>query len=88
MDFIEVLWSILDHFIHNDKLNEQAIKTIVSDIYIQLKQYNNNYRPIYHLESILLNILNHIQKYDGNHTSETSKDIKPKTKSNNRRSIT
>ena len=88
LDFIEVLWNILDHFIHNDKLNEQAIKTIVSDIYVQLKQYNNNYRPIYHLESILLNILNHIQNYNGITNTETLKNIKPKTKPNKRRSIT
>jgi hypothetical protein len=88
LDFIEVLWNIIDYSINNDKLNEQSIQSIISDIYIQLKQYNNNYRPIYHLESILLNILNHIQKYDGNSSSETSKNIKPKTKPNKRRSIT
>ena len=49
LDFIEVLWNILDYSINNDKLNEQSIQSIISDIYIQLKQYNNNYRPIYHL---------------------------------------
>jgi hypothetical protein len=63
LDFIEILWTILIHFIEEDQLDEKAIYDITKSIYPQIKQYNNNYRPIYHLEIILVNIINHIHKY-------------------------
>jgi len=66
LDFIEVLWNIISNLIENSKINNDALKRILCDIYIQLKYFNNNYRPIYHLENIILNILNHIHKYNEN----------------------
>ena len=39
------------------KLNNKSITEILNKSYPQLQQYNNNYRPIYHLESIFINIL-------------------------------
>ena len=47
-----------------EKLNEKSIHEITNSIYIQIKQYNNNYRPIYHLEIMLVNIINHIHNYN------------------------
>ena len=61
LDFIEVLWDIISYYIQEQKLIGNALGTTLKNIYMQIKQYNNNYRPIYHLESILLNIINNIK---------------------------
>lgn len=60
LDSSEVFWEIIHSCILNEKLNDDSIYTILESLYIQLRQYNNNYRPIYHLESILLKIVIHI----------------------------
>jgi len=57
LDFIEVLWCIISHYVQEGKLKTQKLSGILNLVYTQIKQYNNNYRPIYHLENILLNII-------------------------------
>jgi hypothetical protein len=61
LDFIEVVWDIISHYVQEGKLKEDNLKITIKNIHRQLKQYNNNYRPIYHLENILLNIINSIK---------------------------
>ena len=58
LDVSECLWYILNHFIKKDKLKEKSISEILEKMYVFLKYYNNNYRPIYHIESILFCIIN------------------------------
>ena len=53
IDISESLWMVINHFIKEKKLNEENIDFILSRLYIFFKYYNNNYRPIYHLESII-----------------------------------
>ena len=84
LDFIEVLWHILSHFIQEGLLNNESLNVITRDIYNQLKQYNNNYRPIYHLEIILLNILNHIHGYNN---TKMPPNVQVRRKSSNSRAI-
>ena len=84
LDFAEVLWHILTHFIQEGLLSVESLNTITQEVYTQLKQYNNNYRPIYHLEIILLNILNHIHGY--NHT-KMPPNVQIKRKPNKPRNI-
>ena len=60
LDSSEVFWEVIHTCILDEKLNDQSIHSILDSLYVQLRQYNNNYRPIYHLESILLKILTHI----------------------------
>ena len=57
LDFIEVLWEILSQYVQEDVIKSSDLEKIIEPIYGQIKQYNNNYRPIYHLENILLNIV-------------------------------
>ena len=52
---------ILDYYVEKDMLKKDNIDTIMSKMPVLLKQYNNNYRPIYHLESIFLTITNELQ---------------------------
>ena len=37
------------------------LDSIMEKMYVFLKQYNNNYRPIYHLESIFFYIITILQ---------------------------
>ena len=53
IDISESLWMVINHFVKEKKLNKENIDFILSRLYIFFKYYNNNYRPIYHLESII-----------------------------------
>lgn len=63
LDMTECLWYILKHFIENNRLNQNDITDILQKTYSFLKYYNNNYRPIYHLESIMYYIISKIYGY-------------------------
>jgi DNA polymerase III delta prime subunit len=51
LDLNNCIFDILHHFILKDKINNDNILNILSKLYIFFKFYNNNYRPIYHLEN-------------------------------------
>ena len=63
LDAAECFWYILFHFIDNNSLNKKDTSDILSKTYSFLKYYNNNYRPIYHLESMLFTLINKINGY-------------------------
>lgn len=58
IDISESLWMVLDHFVRKGVLNDENIDSILSKLYTFFKYYNNNYRPIYHLESIIYYLIN------------------------------
>ena len=58
LDVSECLWYILNHFIKHDKIKKNNISEILVKTHVFLKYYNNNYRPIYHLENIFYYIIN------------------------------
>jgi hypothetical protein len=60
LDMTECLWYILRYFIENKCLLKEDNSEILVRTYSFLKYYNNNYRPIYHLESIIFYIINKI----------------------------
>ena len=64
LDVAECIWYIFTHFIYKEILKPDDISEIIVKTYLFFKYYNNNYRPIYHLESIMFYIINKIQKYD------------------------
>ena len=53
IDISESLWMVINYFIKKKKLDKENIDFILSRLYVFFKYYNNNYRPIYHLESII-----------------------------------
>jgi len=61
LDATECFWEILTHFIRLEQLTNKSISAILLKTQSQLKYYNNNYRPIYHLETLFITILNQIQ---------------------------
>jgi hypothetical protein len=49
----QIIYNIITHFIKMNKLNIDSLENVYTKLYIFLKQYNNNYRPIYHLENYM-----------------------------------
>lgn len=64
LDVADCLWYIFTHFIQIGTLTEVSISKILDKTHHFLKYYNNNYRPIYHLENIFFFIINRIHKFD------------------------
>jgi hypothetical protein len=64
LDMTECLWHVMRFFIENNYLGKDDVSDILVKTYTFLKYYNNNYRPIYHIESIMFYIINKIHKYD------------------------
>lgn len=67
LDVSECVFYILEFFILSEKNNPLqrlvSIQKIMSKIYPFLLYYNNNYRPIYHLEMIFLYLISEIYGY-------------------------
>jgi hypothetical protein len=57
LNITECIWYILTMLIKGKHIREEFISLILLKTYNFLKYYNNNYRPIYHLESYLFNII-------------------------------
>ena len=57
LDIYDVFWYTITHFIDEGKLTDKSVADILTKSHQQLQQYNNNYRPIYHLESFLLYLI-------------------------------
>ena len=67
LDAVECVWYIVSHFMETNQLLLlpcDRLNAVLDKTYIFLKQYNNNYRPIYHLENILFFIMNQIHGYE------------------------
>ena len=60
LDISECVWYILCFFIKKDSLNPETISRLMTKIFIFLKYFQNNYRPIFHLESIFLTMIKEI----------------------------
>jgi hypothetical protein len=61
VDIAECIWYLFTSLIQQGWFKKKEhITEILNDIFVFFKYYNNNYRSIYHLESILLSMLNKI----------------------------
>ena len=66
LDVTECLWYILYHFVENGILVDDSgnlLSEIMDKTDAFLKFYNNNYRPIYHLESMFIYLITKIYRY-------------------------
>lgn len=63
LDIPECMWYILCNLIEYNHLRGEAISDVMTKSYNFFKYFNNNYRPIYHLESILHYIIIKINGY-------------------------
>jgi len=62
LDVTECIWYILYFFMQSGRLHGKNLSEVLDRCYVFLKYYNNNYRPIYHLESMLFYLLTKLQK--------------------------
>lgn len=71
VDIAECIWYIFTSLIQQGRFKKKEhITEVLNDIFVFFKYYNNNYRSIYHLESILLCMLNKIH-YSSGHSLKT-----------------
>jgi hypothetical protein len=59
----ECMWYIISVLIDGHKIKDKYIFEILQQVSSFFKYFNNNYRPIYHVEYILLFIYNKIHEY-------------------------
>jgi hypothetical protein len=63
LDINECIWYILSCLIKREVLDKDTITDILLKTFIFLQYYNNNYRPIYHLENYMYNLITIINGY-------------------------
>jgi hypothetical protein len=63
LDITDCIWYIVTTLIQQKKIQRNDISQLLLKTYIFLKYYNNNYRPIYHLESYLFYLTSIIHGY-------------------------
>jgi hypothetical protein len=56
LDITDCIWYILSSLVNNNKITNEKLSAILIKTYCFFQYYNNNYRPIYHLENYLLYI--------------------------------
>ena len=62
-DVGECMWYILNDLINCGLLQINNLSDILIETYTSLQYFNNNYRPIYHLENYMYNIISRIHGY-------------------------
>lgn len=63
LDISDCVWYILSNLIERDFIKKEYLSKILLKTHIFLQYYNNNYRPIYHVESYLLYIAKLIHNF-------------------------
>lgn len=66
LDVTECLWYILYYFVESEIFVDESgevLSEIMDKMNAFLKFYNNNYRPIYHLESMFIYLITKVYKY-------------------------
>ena len=64
LDITDCIWYIMTNLINQEHIKRDKLSLIMVKTYNFLKYYNNNYRPIYHLESYLFYLISIIHGYD------------------------
>jgi hypothetical protein len=62
LDITDCIWYILSSLVKENKIVDKQLPDILLRTYCFFKYYNNNYRPIYHLENYLLYLIKIIHK--------------------------
>ena len=57
IDLTETLFIIIKKLVNDEYLNKENVASLFYDLHLFLKYYNNNYRPIYHLEKYIFGII-------------------------------
>ena len=57
LDITDCIWYILSELVEKNQLKSNHWRKLMLKTYCFFQYYNNNYRPIYHLENYLLTIV-------------------------------
>jgi hypothetical protein len=60
LDINDCIWYIITNLINKKLISDNDMPDLLIKIYLFFQYYNNNYRPIYHLENLMLYIINKI----------------------------
>jgi hypothetical protein len=63
LDITQCVWYILSTLVSQDRIKTEMLSDILVKTYAFFQYYNNNYRPIYHLEKYLFFIVKVIHNY-------------------------
>jgi len=63
LDITYCVWYILSSLITQQKITNEDMPNILIKMYSFFQYYNNNYRPIYHLESFFFTLISIIHKF-------------------------
>jgi hypothetical protein len=63
LDITDCIWFILNEMIKRERLSKDDISDILIRTYTFLQYYNNNYRPIYHLESYIFYLISKVHGF-------------------------
>jgi len=63
LDITDCIWYILSSLIEQKKIKKEQLSNILIRTYGFFQYYNNNYRPIYHLENYLFYLIKLIHNY-------------------------
>jgi len=63
LNVVECIWYILTSLIKQKNIQKKDLSAVLLKTYTFLKFYNNNYRPIYHLESYLFYLTSIVHGY-------------------------
>ena len=63
LDIYECIWRILNELINDDLIKKENSTYIINKTYKFLILYNNNYRPIYHLELYIVSLIKYIYEF-------------------------
>jgi len=63
LDVTDCIWFLLNKLIKMKKIKENDIVDVLIQTYTCLRYYNNNYRPIYHLESYVFYLIKKIYEF-------------------------
>jgi hypothetical protein len=58
----ESIWFIIEKLVDQNKIAQGDFIEVLSKVYDFFRSYNNNYRPIYHLERLMMNLIKIIHK--------------------------
>lgn len=63
LDITECIWYIVSTLIEQKKIKDKDVSALLIKIYTFFQYYNNNYRPIYHVENLMFYIASIIHSF-------------------------
>ncbi len=64
LDVTDCIWYIIDTLVKQNKIKNEHLSDVMIKTYCFFQYYNNNYRPIYHLENYLLYLTKTIHDFN------------------------